>query len=119
MVAKRKSDDSGSTAHMKRKIDADEHNDICDRRLGWMKKALYIIVVFLLGGGALGYTQTEGMRTINATQNANIEHNEEAIDKLDEKFDKHLYEQRAVNKEILETLNTLKTDVTVIKRNVQ
>ena len=102
-----------------RRMDTDDHDNICDRRLSWIKTLLFAIIGTVAIGSGFGYSQNENMKQVNATQTADIDHNEKAINKLEEKFDKHLFEQREVNSKILETLNELKTDVTVIKRNVQ
>ena len=103
----------------RRKMDDKDHDAVCDRRLGWIKALLIAIIGTVAIGGGFGYSQNEDMKKENATQAAHIGHNEKSIEKLEEKFDKHLYEQRSVNEAILEKLNELKTDVTVIKRNVQ
>ena len=48
----------------------------------------------------------------------NIKHNAEANDKLDKKFDAHMYEQRLVNSAILEKLNELGKAVVRIEEKV-
>ena len=116
--AKRRTDSNDSTAHLKRTLNYHEHDDVCDRRLGWMKTAIWLIIGTIALGGGYGYTQGEGMQTKNATQDENIIHNEKAINKLEQKFDQHLHEQRNVNKEMLQILNQLKTDIVVIKQGV-
>ena len=49
----------------------------------------------------------------------NIKHNAETNDKLDKKFDAHMYEQRLVNSAILEKLNELGKAVVRIEEKVE
>jgi len=102
-----------------RRMDENRHDAICDRRITWMRAAIFMIIGTVLIGTGFGYTQNENMKQVNATQGVEINHNTQEIEKLEEKFDIHLREQRDVNEKILETLNSLKTDVTVIKRKVE
>ena len=101
-----------------RRMDEDQHDKVCDRRLNWIKTLLVAVIGSIVLGGGFGYTQNEDMKQTNAIQGENINHNRQELDKLDEKFDRHINEQKAVNKEMLYILNQLKTDMVVIKREV-
>ena len=100
-------------------MDDRKHDEVCDRRLAWIKYLLFAIIGSVVIGSGFGYSQNEDMKQVNATQTADIEHNERILEKMERKFDQHINPQNIVNKEILEALNLLKTDVTVIKREVQ
>ena len=103
----------------RREMDAQQHDDVCDRRLSWIKYLLVAILGSVAIGGGFGYSQNEDMKQVNATQTADIEHNERTLDKMERKFDEHINTQNIVNKEILDSLHSLKIDITTIKREVQ
>ena len=42
----------------------DKHDEICDRRLGWMKTLLFTILATIVLGGGFSYSQNEGMKTV-------------------------------------------------------
>lgn len=97
----------------------DKHDEICDRRLGWMKTLLFATLATIVLGGGFSYSQNEGMKTVNATQNENIEHNEKSLEKLDRKYDAHLREQRAVNTKILDKLEEMGKQMVRIELSVE
>ena len=102
-----------------RRMDEKHHDEVCDRRLGWIKTAVYILVVTIFLSGAYGYTQNEGMQAKNDTQDLKIGRNAEEIAELKGSMNEHMREQKVVNKEVLTILQTLKTDMAVIKKNTQ
>ena len=114
MTTDRRGDNNG-----RREMDNNDHDKFCDRRITWMKTAIFLIISTVVIGGGFGYTGNENMKQINATQDVEIQHIEKSVETLERKFDSHLAEQRDVNKEMLEILNQLKTDVIVIKKGVQ
>ena len=102
-----------------RRMNQDDHDKICDRRTGWVKSILFLILGSVVLGGGYSYSQNEGMKAVNSTQNEKIYHNEQANDKLEKKFDAHMYEQRTVNSMILDKLNELGKAVVRIEEKVE
>ena len=115
----RKTDNSSSAAYLKRSLDSHEHDDVCDRRLNWIKTAIWLIISTVVLGGALGWTQSEGMRSKNDTQDVLITENIKDIGEIKGSLNSHMKEQQMTNKEMLYILNQMKVDIGVIKRGVQ
>ena len=97
----------------------DNHDEVCDRRLGWIKTIIFSTLATVVLGGGYGYSQNEGMRSVNATQDQKIKHNEKALEKIDKKYDEHLREQRAVNTKILEKLGEMSEQMVRIELSVE
>jgi len=114
---KRKTDAEGSMEHMKRSLDYDQHDDVCDRRLGWIKTAIYCLVITVFLSGAYGWTKNEGMQAKNDTQDQIIHENTKDINEMKGILNEHIKDQAVTNKEMLKILGEMKTDIAVIKRN--
>ena len=115
----RKTDNSSSAAYLKRSLDTNEHDDVCDRRLNWIKTAIWLIISSVVLGGAVGWSQNEGMRSKNDTQDILITENIKDIGEIKGSLGTHIKEQQQTNKEMLYILNQMKVDLGVIKRGVQ
>ena len=102
-----------------RRMNQDDHDKICDRRTGWIKSILFLILGSVVLGGGYSYSQNEGIKSVNSTQTQRIEHTEKTVEKLEEKFDSHMYEQRTVNSMILDKLNELGKAVVRIEEKVE
>lgn len=115
----RKTDSEGDRGYMQREIEIGEHDEICDRRLGWMKTAIFVIFSFLIGGGLIGFVSGQDMKSTNTLQDQKIDENTKDIAEVKGSLNEHMREQKSVNKEMLEILNAMRTDIVVIKRGVQ
>jgi hypothetical protein len=102
-----------------RRMEEGHHDDICDRRLGWIKSSIFVIFVFLIGGGLIGFVSGQGIETDNQVQDERINENTKDIGEIKGAMTEHIRDQQRTNRETLELLHKISTDMAVIKRNVQ
>ena len=114
-----------------------EHDDECKERAKALKEwvadkiciatkptkgKLTLLILLLASTVTLSGVAVVNSLAVNGdakNNKENIKHNAEANDKLDKKFDAHMYEQRLVNSAILEKLNELGKAVVRIEEKVE
>ena len=115
----RSEDSESSKSYMKRGMETREHDSICDRRVGPLRLLVYLLISSVALGGGYSYSQNEGMKSINSTQDTVINENIKDILKVETSLETHINDQKTVNREILQGLNQLKIDIGIIKEKVE
>ena len=114
-----------------------EHDDACKERTRALKewvadkiciatkptKGKMALLILLLGSTVAlsGISVVNSLAVSGETKNnkESIRHNADANEKLEKKFDAHMYEQRVVNSAILDKLNEIGKQVVRIEEKVE
>ena len=118
-----------------------EHDLSCEQRLGklmervsdkiciatkgnaawnkFMRPIIMFLLFAMMGGQVWGTMVNAEQSKTDTLQSSDIEHNSEMIENLNDKYDLHLREQRAVNSVIIQKLNDIKVQVGQIETMVE
>ena len=86
---------------------------------GIMWAAMGFAVSLSMSIAMYSYVNAGEQSKIDTLQSSDIEHNQEMLDSLNEKYELHLREQRIVNREIINKLNQINVKVGQIETLVE